>query len=88
MARSSKRLRQTGLAQNSVGGVAARDSNRHREISLGDRAMPNLVAALALPHHHAARGTQQVAQGSVELRRHLRRGGLCFTQRGDLQEQI
>jgi hypothetical protein len=35
----SKRLGQSGLAQDGIGGVAARDADRHREIPLGDRAV-------------------------------------------------
>jgi hypothetical protein len=33
------------------------------EIPLGDGAMPDFVASLALPHHGAARGLQQARSG-------------------------
>jgi len=83
----SKRLRQSRLAQDGIGGMAARNADRHGEIPLGDRAMPDFMAALALPDQSAAGGAQQVAQGPIELRGHSGRGGLGFAQRGDLQEQ-
>ena len=62
---------QSGLPQDGVGGVAARDADRHGEIPLCDGAMPNFVAALALSDKNTARAAQQFAQGLVELRRHL-----------------
>ena len=68
--KNSERLRQSGLAQNGVGGVAARDADRHREVSSGDRAVPDFVAALALSNHGAAGSAQQVPQRPVKLRRH------------------
>lgn len=83
----SERLGQSRLAQNGVGGVAARDADGHREIPLGDRAVPDFVAALALPDERAARFTQQIAQRPIELRRHSGCRRLGFAQSGDLQKQ-
>lgn len=84
---SSKGLRQAGLTKDRVRCVAARDAERYSKVSLGDRALPNLVAALALPHRHATSGAQQITQGLVELRRHSRGGGLGFAQGRDLEKQ-
>lgn len=84
--RSSKRLRQTGLAKDGIGGVAARNADGYGEVLLRDRAVPDFVAAFALPDEDATRGPQQVTQGPVELRRHLGCGRLGFAQCGDLQE--
>ena len=58
--------------------MAAWDADRHREIPLGDRAALDFVAALALANKRAAGGAQQFSQRAVELRRHLRYGGLGF----------
>jgi hypothetical protein len=44
-----------------VGRVAAGNADRHGDISLGDRAVPDFVAALALPDLRAAGGAQQVS---------------------------
>jgi hypothetical protein len=41
-----ERLGQPGLAQDGVGGVAARNADGYREVSLSDRAVPDFVAAL------------------------------------------
>ena len=60
---SSKRLRQAGLPKNGVGGVPARNAHRHREISLGYRAVPDFMAAFALPDEQAAGGTQSSRSG-------------------------
>jgi hypothetical protein len=54
---ASKRLRQPSLAQDRVGGVATGNADRYGKISLGDRAMPDFVAALALPDERATGGT-------------------------------
>ena len=72
-ARHSKRLRQAGLAQDSVGGMTTENADRHREISLRDRAMPDFMAAAALPDQTTTSGAQQIPQRPVELRRHVRR---------------
>ena len=82
----SKRLGQTRLTKDCIGSVATRNADRHGEISFRDRAMPNFVAAVALPHENATRGTQQIAQRLIKLRRHSGCGRLGFAQRGDLQE--
>ena len=66
--------------------MPARDSNRNGEIGSGDRAMPDFVAASALPDHGAAGGFQQFAQRPVELRRHSRGRGFCFAQGRDLKK--
>jgi len=50
---------------------AAWDTDRHGEITFSDRAVPNFVAALALPDQRAAGGPQQVAQRAIELLSHL-----------------
>ena len=68
--------------------MTAWNSDRHREVSLGDRATPDFVAALALADEIAPCGAQKVAQRFVELRRHLRGGGFRFAERRDLQKQI
>jgi hypothetical protein len=52
----SKRLGQPSLAQDRVGGVATGNADRHGKIPLGDRAMPDFVAALALPDKRATGG--------------------------------
>jgi hypothetical protein len=57
----SKRFGQARLAQDGVGGVPARDADRHREIPFRDRAMPDFVTALALPNQRASCSAQQVA---------------------------
>src|SRR6185437_9116820 len=54
--RRSKSLRQSGLTQNCIGGVAARNAQGDRKIPPGNRAVPDFMAALALPHQGAARG--------------------------------
>jgi hypothetical protein len=43
------------------------------------------VAAFALPDERAARRSQQVPDGAVELRSHSGGRGLRFAQRGELQ---
>ncbi len=83
----SKRLRQSGLSQDRVGGVAAGDADGHGKIPLRDRAMPDFVAATSLPDQRAAGGAQQIPQGAIELRRHSARGRFGFAQRSDLQKQ-
>lgn len=67
--------------------MATRNADRHREVSPGERAALDLVAAAALPHEGAAGGAQQVPQRAVELRRHSDHGRFGFAQCGDLQEQ-
>ncbi len=53
---SSKRLRQPSLAQDRVGGVATGNADWDGKIPLGDWAMPDFVAALALPDERAPGG--------------------------------
>ena len=47
------------LPQNGVRGVTADDADRYGKISAGDGAMPDFVAALALPDELATGLTQQ-----------------------------
>jgi hypothetical protein len=54
----SKRLRQTGLTQNCVCGVAARDADWYRKVSPRYRAVPDFMAALALTDQDASGGTE------------------------------
>lgn len=56
-----KSFRQARLTQNGVGRVTARDADRHGEISLGYRTMPDFMTALSLPHQNTAGGTKQIA---------------------------
>jgi hypothetical protein len=84
----SKCFRQSGLAKNCVRGVAAWDADRHGEVPLGDRAVPDFVAAFALPHEHTTCIAQQIAQRTVELRSHSGGDRFGFFQRRDLKEQI
>jgi len=63
------------------------DPDRHRKAALGDRAVPDFMAAAALADQGAASGAQQVAQCTVELWRHSGCNGLGFAQRSNLQEQ-
>src|SRR5665213_1532944 len=65
---SSKGLRQSGLTEDCIGGVTARDSERHWKISLRYRAVPDFVTALPLTHQRAAGCTQQVTQGAVAIK--------------------
>jgi hypothetical protein len=81
----SERLRQPCLAKNGVRGVTAGYSDRHRKRPLGDRAVPDFVAAFPLPNKATSRGTQQVAKCAVKLGGHLGGGRLGFAQRRDLQ---
>ena len=85
--RYSKRLGQTGLSQDSVGGMTTGNADRHSKIPLRDRAMPDFVTTASLPDQRAAGGPQQIPQGAIELRRHSACGRFGFAQRGDLQEQ-
>lgn len=66
----SESLRQSSLTQDRIGSVAARDADWYREVTLGDRTVPNFVAAASLPDHRAAGGAQQIPQFAIELRRH------------------
>ncbi len=66
----SKRLRQSGLSQYRVGGVAAWDSDRHGEIGFGYRTVPDFVTTFALSNQVAASSRQQITQQSVERRSH------------------
>jgi len=54
------------------------------EISSRDRAVPDLMAAAALPNESAARRAQQLPQLAIKLRRHSGQRLLGFAQRGDL----
>jgi hypothetical protein len=67
--------------------MTARNSDRHREVLFGDRAMPNFVTSPALPDEGAAGRAQQIPQRTVELRRHSDTRRLGFAQRRDLHEQ-
>src|SRR5579872_2463898 len=67
---ASKRLRQSGLTQDCICRVPAWDADGHRETPFRDRAIPDFVAALALPDEGATCRPQQLAQRLVELRRH------------------
>ena len=70
------------LAQYRIVGVTTRNADRHGKITFGDRTVPDFVTALALPDQRAA----GVAQGLVELRRHLRRSRFSFAQCSDLKK--
>ena len=83
----SERFRQSGLTQDSIGGVSARNADRHGKISFGNRAVPDFVTAAPLPDQRAAGGAQQIPQRAIELRRHSACGRFGFAQRGNLQEQ-
>lgn len=88
---SSLRLKCVGkasLTQDGIGSVPTGNANGHREISLGDRAVPDFVTALALPYHSTTRRSQKIPQRPVELRRHSSAQRLGFAQGGDLQKQI
>jgi hypothetical protein len=50
--------------------MSAANSDRHREVSPGDRAMPNLVTTFSLADESAAGSAKQVSKRAVELRRH------------------
>lgn len=80
-------FREAGLAQDCVGGMTARDADRHREIATRDRAVPDFVAPFALPDEGAARGAQERAKLSIELRRHSRSGWFGFSKGRNLQEE-
>ena len=56
-----KRLGKPGLTQNSVRSMSARDADGHREVTLGNGTVPNLVTAAPLTHHRATRSPQQLA---------------------------
>jgi len=56
------------------------------EISSRDRAVPDLMAAAALPNESAARRAQQLPQLAIKLRRHSGQRLLGFAQRSDLNE--
>ena len=72
------------VARIAFGGVAARDSNRHCEVSLRKRTVPNLVAAFSLANQRASRCAHKFAQRAIKLRRHLGGSWLSFAKRGDL----
>ena len=55
---ASKRLRQSGLTQDRVGGMSAWDSNGDCEISRGYWTMPDFVTAFALPDKRTACSAQ------------------------------
>ena len=82
--RYSERLGQARLTQDSIGGVTAGNTDGHSEIPLRDRAVPDFVAALALPDERASRRTQQLPQSAVELRSHSGGGRFGFPERCDL----
>ena len=69
-ASAQKDYRQAGLTQDGVGGVAARNADGHRKISLRDRAVPDLVAAAPLSDQRTTGRAQQITQRAIELRRH------------------
>jgi len=71
---ASERFRQTGLLKDPIRGVTTNDPCRHRKAPLGQGAVPDLVAALAVPHEGAAGALKQAAQLAIESRRHSRRG--------------
>src|SRR5580765_7580673 len=71
----SKGLGKTRLAKDSVGSVTTRDADRDREVSLGDRAMPDFVTAAPLSDKPATGGSEQLAKGTIELRRHQAAAG-------------
>jgi uncharacterized protein DUF2283 len=67
---SSQRLWQPGLAKDRIRRVLARDMNQHREVSSGDRTVPDLATAFALPDEGAAVLAQKLAlRRRVDARR-------------------
>jgi hypothetical protein len=66
--------------------VTAHDPERYGKIPAGDRTVPNLVAALALPYERASRRTEQIPQRTIELRSHSDNRGFRPAERGDLQK--
>ncbi len=71
-----KHLRKASLFQNAVGGVAAFDGIGHRDVSLADRAVPNLM--LARPHMMAASGPEQISDVGKKVMRHRIRLGAAL----------
>ena len=65
--------------------LTADHSNRNRKGPVCDRAVPYLMAALALADEVAPCLAQQLSQFAVEMRSHSGDRRLCFAQRGDLQ---
>jgi hypothetical protein len=82
---SPKRLREPSLPQNGIRCVPTRNPDRHGEISSGDRAMPDLMAALALADKSTPGSTRQIPKSAIELRGHSGGHELGFAQSGDLQ---
>jgi hypothetical protein len=68
--------------------MTARNSDRHREVPLGDRAAPNFVTSPALPDEPASRGTRQVAQFAIELRRHSNGNRFGFASAAPVLAQL
>jgi hypothetical protein len=64
--------------------MSARNPERDREISLGDWAVPDFVAALSLTNDRAPRGAKQLSESAVELWSHLDGSRFCFAQGRDL----
>ena len=82
----SKRFRQTRLPKDRVRGVSAGNADGHRKMASRDRAQPNFVTAASLSHEFASRLDQQVAQRTIELRRHSCGRGNRFAHRHHLNE--
>ena len=59
--------------QNTVGGMSADDIVGDSEVVLGDRAMPNLMAALSRPHKSTAGVFQKSNEPPIESRDHSAR---------------
>ncbi len=59
--------------QNTVGGMSTDDIVGDSEVALGDRAMPNLMAALSRPHKSTAGVFQKSNEPPIESRDHSAR---------------
>ena|SRR5579871_627614 len=79
-ARASKRLRKSRLFEDAVRGVSAHDTDGNRKSPIGDWALPDFVAAFALPDERATSLAQQVTNIAIVGRSHSggRDGGLAL----------
>lgn len=83
----SERLGQSGLAQDRIGGVAARNADRHRKFRpvIGLRQISWLPLPCRTSEQPALRSTRA---STVKLRRHSRREWFGFAQLSDLKEEV
>ena len=75
MRRGSEGLGEAGLTQNGVGRVTARDTDRHGEASLRNRALPDYVAAASLADQRTTGFPKKLPEFPIELRRHQAAAG-------------